>query len=69
MTPNDMPRSGSPLTTVVRHRDVLCSYEQIDGAGTCCCVTREERVPAIRRGPRKIRNDALAVALREKGLV
>jgi hypothetical protein len=64
MTPNAMPRKGSGLTTVVRHRDVLCADERIDGPGTCCCVTREERVPAIRRGPRGIRNTALADQLK-----
>lgn len=67
MTPNDMPRSGSPLTTVTRHRDVLCADERVDGPRTCCCVTREERVPAIRKGPRSIRNTAMADALRAAG--
>lgn len=60
MTPNNMPRKGSPLTTVKRHRDVLCADERIDGPGTCCCVTRTEQVAAIKRGPRKIRNNQLA---------
>lgn len=63
MTPNKMPVKGSPLTTVTRHRDVLCSSERLDGAGTCCGVTRTERVAAIKRGPRTIRNTALADAL------
>lgn len=68
-TPNAMPRKGSPLTTVNRERDVLCSDERIDGPGTCCCVTRTEKVPAIKRGPRTIRNTQLAHQLIEKGFV
>ena len=64
MTPNAMPSKGSPLTTVTRHRDVLCSDERIDGPGTCCGVTREEKVAAIKRGPRTIRNTQLADQLK-----
>lgn len=73
MTPNMMPRTGSGLTTVRRERDVLCDVERSDGAGTCCCQTRVERVRAIRgahhrsRPPVAIRNTALADALRSKG--
>jgi hypothetical protein len=64
MTPNMMPRKGSGLTTVTRERDVLCPDERHDGPRTCCCITRTERVAAIRRGPRTIRNTALADQLK-----
>ena len=65
-TPNAMPSKGSPLTTVTRERDVLCSDERIDGPGTCCGVTRTERVAAIKRGPRTIRNTQMADQLKER---
>lgn len=58
MTPNAMPRKGSPLTTVTRHREVNCS----EG---CCTDSRVERVAAIKRGPRTIRNTQMADQLKE----
>jgi len=69
-TPNAMPRKGSGLTTVRRERDVLCDVERTDGAGTCCCRTRVEHVPAIRRERRPVGivNTALADALKARGL-
>lgn len=67
MTPNMMPRKGSPLTKVKRERDIRCGASY--GSYTCCYETHVEEVPAIRRGPRRIRNTALADALREKGIV
>ena len=57
MTPNAMPAKGSPLTTVTRHREVACS----EG---CCTDSRTERVAAIKRGPRTIRNTQLADQLK-----
>lgn len=62
VTPNVMPRNGSPLVTVVRHRAVDC------GGDYCCGLERAERVAAIKRGPRRIRNTALADALVSAGL-
>lgn len=67
MSPNMMPRKGSPLTTVTRHREVPCDVER-SGGGRCCCETRTEKVPAVRRGPRPIRNTAMADALRAAGI-
>ena len=61
ITPNNMPSKGSPLTTVTRHRDVNCS----EG---CCPDSRVEKVAAIKRGPRTIRNTAMADAIRKAGL-
>ena len=57
MTPNDMPRKGSPVTTVTRERHIMRDCG-------CCDVFITEKVPAIRRGPRRIRNTALADQLR-----
>ena len=65
-TPNAMPAKGSPLTTVRRERDVLCSHERIDGPRTCCWETRTERVAAIKRGPRTIRNTQMSDQLKER---
>lgn len=70
MTPNDMPRKGSPITTVTRERTTRCnaSYEGY----TCCYDTHTEKVPAIKRGPRTIRNtsfaDQLKAAVFAKGI-
>lgn len=61
-TPNNMPVKGNGLTTVTRHRRSNCN------AG-CCPDTRTERVPAIKRGPRRIRSTAMADALRAAGKV
>lgn len=61
MTPNAMPRKGSPLTTVTRHREVNCS----EG---CCFDSYTVKVPAIKRGPRTIRNTQLADQLKNLNL-
>lgn len=58
ITPNNMPRKGSPLTTVTRHRDVNCS----EG---CCPDSYSVKVPAIKRAPRRIRNTQMADQLKE----
>ena len=68
MTPNNMPLKGSGLTTVRRERLVPCSEERDTGKATCCGVHRTEQVPAIKRGPKAIRNTALADAIRQAGL-
>lgn len=60
ITPNDMPKRGNGLTTVTRHRQFGCP---------CCGLERREKVPAIKRGPRRIRSTAMADALRSAGLV
>jgi len=60
-TPNAMPAKGSPLTKVTRHREVNCS----EG---CCYDTRTERVTAIKRGPRTIRNTQLSDQLKNINL-
>lgn len=62
ITPNNMPQRGNGLTTVTRHRKLECS----EG---CCYDFYSERVPAIKRGPRRIRSTAMADALRSAGLV
>jgi hypothetical protein len=61
MTPNAMPRKGSPITTVTRERTTRCSASY--GTYTCCYDTHTVKVPALKRGPRTIRNTALADAL------
>ena len=61
-TPNLMPRTGTPLTTVrrERHRALDCG---------CCDVFVTEKVTALKRDrkPVAIPNTALADALRAKG--
>lgn len=64
MTPNAMPRKGSPLTTVRRERLVPCDVER-DTHRTCCGITRTEKVPAVKRKPRTIRNTQMADQLKE----
>lgn len=62
MSPNDMPRTGTPIVTVKRFRDPIVPE-------FACCAEcenlyeRVEFVPALKRGPRAIRNSALADAL------
>ena len=62
MNPGMMPAKGSPLTTVQRVRAVDC------GGDYCCGLFREERVAAIKRGPRTLRSTAMADALALAGL-
>lgn len=61
-TPNVMPRTGSPLTTVKRERHIVRDCG-------CCDVFVTEKVTAIKRERplRTISNTALADALRAKG--
>jgi hypothetical protein len=61
-----MPRKGSPLTTVKRERITRCSASY--GGYTCCYDSHTVKVPAIKRGPRTIRNSQMADQLKSKGL-
>lgn len=66
MKPSDMPRVGTPLVMVKRFRDPI-----VDPWDCCAeCSGKDERVeiiPALKRGPRTIKNTALADALRSAG--
>jgi hypothetical protein len=68
MSPGDMPSVGTPLVMVKRVRDAIVQ------PGECCagCSGRNEErvefVPALKRGPRTIRNTALADALVAAGI-
>ncbi len=64
MTPNAMPSKGSPLTAVKRERTTRCSASY--GSYTCCYDTHTVKVPAIKRGPRTIRNTQMADQLKER---
>lgn len=63
-TPNAMPTKGSPLTTVNRERTTRCNASY--GDYTCCYEWHIEKVPAIKRGPRTIRNTQMADQLKER---
>ena len=65
-SPADMPAKGSPLTLVNRERTTVCDASY-DGY-VCCYDWHTEKVPAIKRGPKKIKSPAMADALREAGL-
>lgn len=69
MSPNDMPRTGSPLVMVKRFRDpILDPWECCAGCSGKNPDERVEFVPALKRGPRTIRNTALADALVAAGI-
>lgn len=66
-SPANMPAKGSPIVTVNRERTTVCNASY-DGY-VCCFDWHNEKVRAIKRGPRKIKASAMADALRNAGLV